>query len=167
VAEFIRTGLNWATWIDNFKQGITLPGGHDKMILDLTITGPGMFSLKELFDLSQELDVRLETKIMFAFHADVMFTAMAWPRAILNEMIDDLLSYMEPRATHKQMSLVNTLKSMKTRQTHQELYPLDYVQGAKNGKGWQSKLAEIREASCTIEDIYAENPKLLEWWNNI
>jgi hypothetical protein len=167
IAEFIRTGLNWATWIDNFKQGTTLPGGHEKMILDLTITGPGMFSLKELFDLSQELDVRIETKIMFAFHADIMFTPMAWPRAILDEMINDLLACMEPKAAHKQMSLINTLKSMKTRQTHEEAYPNEFKQGAKNGKGWQSKLAEIREASCTIEDIYAENPKLLEWWNNI
>jgi hypothetical protein len=137
------------------------------MIIDLTITGPGMFSLKELFDLSLELDVRLETKIMFAFHADVMFTAMAWPRDILDDMIDALLEYMVPKSTHKQLSLVNTLRSMKTRQTHQELYPLDYQAGAKNGEKWMTQLETIRTASCTMADIYAENPKLLNWWNSI
>jgi len=167
IAEFIRTGLNWEQWLDNFKQGLTLPGGKDKMIIDLTITGPGMFSLKDLFNLSLDLDARIETKIMFAFHADIMFTPMAWPRKILDDMIDDLLQYMEPRATHKQMSLINTLKSMKERKTHEEAYPAEYQQGAKNGKGWQSKLAEIRPNYCTIEDIYAANPALLEWWKNL
>jgi hypothetical protein len=152
----------------NFKQGVALPGGKDKMILDLTITGPGMFSLKDLFDLSQELDVRIETKLMFAFHADIMFTPMAWPRKILDEMIDELLAYMEPKATHKQMSLVNTLKSMKTRPTHEEAYPNEYKQGAKNGKGWIRKIAEIRPGDkTTIEKIYSKNLDLILWWDNL
>ena len=52
IGEFIRTGLKWEEWLENFKQGLALPYGKDKMLIDLTITGPGMFSLKELFDLS-------------------------------------------------------------------------------------------------------------------
>lgn len=168
IVEFIRTGIKWEDWLDNFKQGLLLPGGKDKMILDLTITGPGMFSLKDLFDLSLELDVRIETKIMFAFHPDIMFTAMAWPREILDSMIDDLLQYMMPKATHKQMSLVNTLRSMKTRKTHAEAYPAEYEQGAKNGKGWIRRIAEIRpNDKLTIEDIYSMNSDLITWWNKI
>lgn len=165
IGEFIRTGLKWDEWLDNFKQGVAV--NKDKMRIDLTITGPGMFSLKELFDLSLELDVAIETKIMFAFHPDIMFTAMAWPRLILDAMIDDLLAYMKPKATHKQGSLIATLESMKTRPTHEEAYPNEYKQGAKNGKGWQNKLEEIRLSSCTIEDIYSENKELLTWWRNI
>lgn len=169
IGEFIRTGLKWDEWLANFKQGLALPGGKDKMRIDLTITGPGMFSLKELFDLSLELDVNIETKIMFAFHADVMFTAMAWPRPILDAMIDDLLAYMRPKATRKQGSLIATLESMKTRQTHEEAYPDEYKQGAIKGKGWQSRLSEIRynENKRHIEDIYAENKDLLNWWKNL
>lgn len=167
IAEFIRSGLNWEVWLENFKRGLELPGGHDRMILDLTITGPGMFSLKELFDLSLALDVRIETKIMFAFHADIMFTAMAWPRPILNSMIDDLLAYMKPKATHKQGSLIATLESMKTRQTHEEAYPTEYKQGAVNGKQWLRKIAEIRNDTYSIENIYVANNDLLTWWNAI
>lgn len=167
IAEYVRTGLKWEQWLDNFKAGLALPNGKDKMILDLTITGPGMFDLKRYIDLALELDVRIETKIMFAFHSDIMLTAMAWPRPILNAMVDDILAYVEPKATHKQMSLVNTLKSMKERQTHEEAYPDTFAQGAKNGKGWVRKMEELRDASCTIEDIYAANPVLLEWWKNL
>ena len=167
IGEYIRTGLKWDQWLANFKQGIELPGGHDKMMIDLTITGPGMFSLKDLFDLSQELDVRIETKIMFAFHADIMFTAMAWPRDILNNIIDDLLAYMEPKATNKQMTLINTLKSMKERPNHEEAFPDTYKTAALNGKNWLKRLETIRKDTYTIEDIYSENKELITWWNNI
>jgi hypothetical protein len=137
------------------------------MMIDLTITGPGMFSLKDLFDLSQELDVRIETKIMFAFHPDIMFTPLSWPRDILNEMIDELLAYMEPKSTDKQRTLVDTLKSMKDRQTHEEAFPDTYKTAALNGKNWLKRLEEIRKDTYTIEDIYSENKNLSDWWNNI
>jgi len=167
IGEYIRTGLKWNEWLENFKQGLELPGGKDKMIIDLTITGPGMFSLKELFDLSRELDVRIETKIMFAFHADIMFTAMAWPRPILDAVIDDLLSYMKPLAGNKQQTLITTLESMKTRQTHEEAYPNEYKKAARNGKNWLKQLEKIRKDTYTIEDIYSQNKDLIKWWNNL
>ena len=52
IVEFIRKGIVWEQWLDNFKEGLAAPGGKDKMLFDLTITGPGMFSIKDLFDLS-------------------------------------------------------------------------------------------------------------------
>lgn len=167
IGEYIRTGLKWDQWLDNFKQGLNLPGGHDKMMIDLTITGPGMFSLKDLFDLSQELNVRIETKIMFAFHADIMFTPMAWPRPILNNMIDTLLTYMKPKATYKQQTLINTLESMKTRPTHEEAFPDTHKTAALNGKNWLKRLESIRKDTYTIEDIYSENHELINWWKKI
>lgn len=167
IGEYIRTGLNWDLWLSNFKRGLSLPNGKDRMIIDLTITGPGMFSLKELFDLSIELDVRIETKIMFAFHPDLMFTAMSWPREILNGVIDDLLAYMKPLATHKQMSLINTLESMKRRQTHEEAFPESFKEAAKRGKDWLLKLEELRLTSSSLKDVYSKNKALSNWWENI
>ena len=76
------------------------------MLFDLTITGPGMFSIKDLFDLSLELDVRIETKIMFAFHADIVFSPFAWPKHILNRHLDELLAYIEPKGRHTNNKLL-------------------------------------------------------------
>lgn len=166
IVEYIRTGINWEKWLENFKEGLKLPFGNDRMILDLTITGPGMFSLKELFDLSLQLDVRIETKLMFAFHADIMFTPMAWPRNILNKIIDDHLSYMEPKATWKQKSLINTLKNMRERKTHQEQWPDTYIDQAKKGKEWIKTIDNIRKDN-TIENIYSKDAELIRWWNSI
>lgn len=167
IGEYIRTGLKWDEWLENFKRGVALPHGNERMIIDLTITGPGMFGLKEIFDLSRELDVRIETKIMFAFHADVMFTAMAWPREILNRIIDENLDYMLPLATVKQRSLLTTLESMRHRPTHAEAYPDEYQLKAKQGKEWLEKIETLRNDAYTISDIYATDSALSTWWRNL
>jgi hypothetical protein len=168
IVEYIRTGIKWDKWLENFKQGLKLPNGKDKMVLDLTLTAPGMFSLKELFDLSIELDVKIETKTTFGFHPDIMWTPLSWPREVLNEMVDDILTYITPRATWKQHTLVGNLEALKnTRKTHAEEWPDTYKQAAKNGKGWVERLEQIRSAPTTMRNIYSRNPKLLEWWDNI
>jgi hypothetical protein len=168
IVEYIRTGIKWDNWLENFKQGLALPGGNDKMKLDLTITAPGMFSLKELFDLSIELDVEIITKITFAFHPDIMWSPTSWPREILNEMVDDILAYCESRATWKQRSFIGNLKALKdNRKTHEEEWPDTYKQSAKNGKSWVERLEQIRGGPTTMRSIYSSNPKLLAWWDNI
>jgi hypothetical protein len=168
VVEYIRTGIKWNQWLANFKEGLSLPGGKDRMKIDLTITAPGMFSLRELFDLSRELDVEIITKITFAFHPDIMWSPMSWPRHILNRQIDQLVDYMKPLANWKQQSLINTLISMKnSRQTHEEAWPDTYKQAARNGKGWVRRLEEIRQDSTTMASIYARDSELLEWWENL
>ena len=165
IVEFIRKGIVWEQWLANFKEGLALPGGKDKMMLDLTITGPGMFSLKDLFDLSLELDVRIETKIMFAFHPDIVFSPFAWPRAVLDRHIDELLSYMEPKATRRQETLVKTLQAMKDRPTFAEQWPDTHDQQFKNGRHYQQQLDVIRKEAVNIETIYSRDPELLAWWN--
>jgi hypothetical protein len=168
IVEYIRTGIKWDQWLANFKKGCELPGGEDKMVLDLTITAPGMFALKDLFDLSCDLNVKIETKITFAFHPDIMWTPLSWPREILNEVCDDILDYIRPRATWKHHTLISNLEALKsTRKTHAEEWPDTYQQAAKNGKGWVTRLEQIRNSKLSMRDIYSRNTKLLEWWDNI
>mgnify|MGYP000686890541 CR=1 FL=1 len=169
IGEFIRTGLVWEEWLANFKQGVALPDGEKKMLLDLTITGPGMFSLKELFDLSKELNVRIETKMMFAFHPDMVFSPFAWPRHILDKVIDDNLAYMLPTYDRLQETLVNTLKEMKKRPTFAEQFPDGHHEPSVGGRRFQAKLSDIRQDKetgvYTIEEIYKEYcPELYDWW---
>lgn len=169
IVEYIRTGIKWDQWLENFKQGCELPGGRNKMILDLTITAPGMFSIKDLFDLSNELGVKIETKITFAFHPDIMWSPTSWPREVLDEMVDELLDYIKPNADPwRHGTLIANLEALKySRKTHEEEWPDTYKQAAKNGKGWVQFLEKIRKTDITLRDIYSRNPKLLEWWDNI
>jgi hypothetical protein len=165
IGEFIRTGLNWEEWDKNFREGVAIPGGHDRMLMDLTLTGPGMFDLKNFFDYALELDVKIETKRMFAFHPDIVMSAMAWPRHILDRIIDENLAYIEPRATEKQQTLINELKNMKVTPTFQEQWPDSVEDSFFNGRGWIDKIAEIRPGEkLVIQDIYAKDSELFDWW---
>lgn len=169
IVEYIRTGIKWNEWLANFKEGVSLPGGKDRMKLDLTITAPGMFSLKDLFELSLELDVEIITKITFAFHPDIMWSPMSWPRHILNRHIEDLIAYMRPLAGPKQWSVISTLESMRdSRQTHEEAFPDTYRQAAQNGMNWVKRLETIRnDTKTTMETIYSADTELLAWWKSL
>lgn len=168
IVEYIRTGIKWDQWLENFKQGLLLPDGKHKMKLDLTITAPGMFSLKELFDLSLELDVEIITKTTFAFHADIMWTPLSWPRPILDEIVDDILAHCEPRANRNHKSFISNLRALKTKNTHQEEWPDTYQTARLNGKRWVERLENIRtDTKLTMRDIYSAHPGLLEWWDSI
>jgi len=57
--EYIRDGLNYQEWLDNFKKGLAVAKTTREMRLDYTITMPGLLELKNMFDLSQELDVEI------------------------------------------------------------------------------------------------------------
>jgi len=165
IGEFIRTGLNWEEWDKNFREGVALPGGNDKMLMDLTLTGPGMFDLKNFFDYALELDVKIETKRMFAFHSDIVMSAMAWPRHILNRIIDENLAYIKPRATHKQQTLINELENMKVTPNFEEQWPNEHEESFFNGRNWQDKIAQIRpKEKLRIQDIYARDSELFDWW---
>ncbi len=168
IGEYIRTGLNWEQWDKNFREGVALPGGNDKMLMDLTLTGPGMFDLKNFFDYALELDVKIETKRMFAFHPDIVMSAMAWPRHILNRIIDENLAYIKPRATQKQQTLINELENMKVTPNFEEQWPDQHEESFFNGRGWQDKIAEIRpKEKLRIQDIYAKDSELFDWWMRI
>jgi len=169
IGEFIRTGLNWEEWDRNFREGVALPGGHDKMIMDLTITGPGLFDIKNFLDYALELDVKIETKRMFAFHADIVLSPMAWPRHILDEIVNDLLDYCRPRVTDKQKTLIRELEGLLESPTFQEQWPDTANDQFFNGRKYQQIIQAIRkdgqDGRLTINDIYSQHPELWSWWN--
>ena len=57
VGEYIRDGLNYEQWLRNFKEGLSVAKTAREMRLDYTITMPGLLELKNMFDLSRELEV--------------------------------------------------------------------------------------------------------------
>src|SRR3989344_3544140 len=83
IGEWIRTGLNWEKFLANFKEVQNGPGGKDSIALDVTLTLPGLFSIKEMFDLAIELDSRIITKVIYAFSPDIVLSPLALPREVL------------------------------------------------------------------------------------
>ena len=87
------------------------------MRLDFTITLLGLLELKNMFNLSQELNTEILTKVMFTFSNDEILSPLSLPKELLHTIINEALEYIEPRATKKQRALIDVLKNLKTRET--------------------------------------------------
>lgn len=173
VGEWIRTGLVWDKWVENFKEGVKYKKqrGYDSIVMDVTITLPGLFGMKELFDLALELDVKMYVKLVFAFDPEKVLSPFVLPKEVLHPIIDDLLSYIKPKATNRQAALVLTLEEIKRRPSFDMIYPENWRQGVLNGKNWMKKVAQRRgdgiNGKITLEQILSANPAALQWWESI
>jgi len=172
IVEYVRTGIEWDEWYNNFKQGLFLNEkyGNHGMVLDLTITLPGLFSIKNLFDIAKELDVTTYIKTTFSFDSSVIMSPVSIPKPILENIVDDIVSYIEPRVTPKTNIYLEALRDLRSKPTFMETYS-DYRDGWKRGKENLSRIAKYRgdgtNGKLMIEDIISENKDLLNWWNNI
>ena len=156
VGEYIRDGLNYEQWLRNFKEGMAVAKTSREMRLDYTITMPGLLELKNMFDLSQELDTEILTKVMFTFSNDEILSPLALPKELLHAIIDEALKYMEPIATRKQRALIEVLKNLKNRET---------FTATKKGKERQERIDKIRRQDIT--KILAKDKRILDWWTSI
>jgi hypothetical protein len=156
VGEYIRDGLNYKEWLDNFKKGLAVAKTAREMRLDYTITMPGLLELKNMFNLSKELDAEILTKVMFTFSNDEVLSPLSLPKELLHNIIDEALEYIEPRATPKQKSLINTLKNLKTRAVFLPTH---------KGKQRQERIDLVRNKD--IKKILQRDERMLAWWNGI
>ena len=156
VAEYIRDGLDYTQWLRNFKEGLSVSTNPRQMRLDYTITMPGLLELKNMFNLSQELDTEVLTKVMFTFSNDEIMSPLSLPKDLLHTIIDEALVYMEPRATKKQRALMDVIKNLKTRETFTP---------TSKGKKRQLYLDKIRKQDIT--KILSKDKRVLDWWTSI
>jgi hypothetical protein len=156
VGEYIRDGLNYKQWLENFKEGLTIAKTAREMRLDYTITLPGLLELTNMFNLSVELNTQILTKVMFTFSNDEILSPLALPKELMHTIIDEALEYIESRATWKQQSIIDVLKNLKTRP--------NFVP-TKKGKQRQERIDKIRKQDIT--KILAKDERVLEWWTNI
>jgi hypothetical protein len=156
VGEYIRDGLNYEQWLENFKEGMAVAKTSREMRLDYTITMPGLLELKNMFNLSRELDTEILTKVMFTFSDDEILSPLALPKELLNIIIDEALAYMEPLATRKQRALIDVVKNLKNRET---------FTATKKGKERQERIDKIRGQDIT--KILSRDKRMLDWWTSI
>ena len=156
VGEYIRDGLNYEQWLRNFKEGLAVANTTREMRLDFTITMPGLLELKNMFDLSRELDTEILTKVMFTFSNDEILSPLALPKELLHTLIDEALAYMEPLATRKQRALIDVIKNLKNRKT---------FTATKKGKERQEQIDKIRKQD--IKKILSRDERVLDWWTSI
>jgi hypothetical protein len=158
--EYIRTGLSWPTFLENFRRGVDHMRHPRQMRLDFTLTLPGMFEIENIIQTSQELGVDILAKVIFSFTPDIILSPLALPREILHPWIDELLP-----ATSGAMK--DILHQLKTRPTFDEQWPDEYRAGLVKGKNRVLKLESIRPFDINMQKILSQRPEVGKWWNDI
>lgn len=167
IVEYIRHGIVWENWIQNFKEFLFLNQqyGEYGIAFDLTITTPGLFSLKDLFDLSLELNVHTLIKTTFAFDGSIIMCPQVLPRDIFNEVIDDVIDYITPKlvGNEKFSYWITCLEDLKSRKTFQEQYE-NWEESLNRGLEVLQRVDSWRKNELAMENILRKNSKVLNWW---
>jgi hypothetical protein len=164
IGEYIRTGLDYARWLENFKAGLAVATHRRQMRLDFTLTLPGMFEVKNIQKLGNDLGVDILAKVVFSFSPDIIMSPLALPKEILHRWVDETLD--DP--TNIIGPLRDILVQLKTRPTFQEQYgEEEYQRGLAKGKARVLQLESIRTQSITMDEILSTRADVYEWWKSI
>lgn len=166
IGEYIRTGLNWDTFVYNFSVGSKYVTHPRQLRLDLTLTLPGMMQLDRYVEFADQYNVDILTKVIFAFTNDIIMSPLALPRPLLADLVEYWVADLELRGG-KHRALIDTLNNLLARPTFQEQYPDDYILGLWKGKARILELEKRRQDTYTMRDILAAMPKIREWWDGI
>ncbi len=170
IVEYVRHGIKWDQWLQNFKEGLFLKDkyGSYATSFDLTVTSPGLFSMKDMIDITTELDVHTLIKTTFSFDSSIIMSPMMIPRHILNPILDDIIDYAKEKAKTNQkiQNYVTCFEDIKSKKTFEEEY-VDWEDGIKRGKKRLLSIDLHRNNVGKIEEIFGNYPPLLEWWNSI
>ena len=159
--EYIRTGLDYRTFISNFAQGVAIQQNRRQMRLDFTLTLPGMTEILAMEQLALEMGVELLAKVIFSFGPDIVMSPLALPRPLLNAWINDLV----PQCRTPVMR--DMLLQLQSRPTFEEQWPDTYRAGLAKGHARVLKLESIRTAPTDMATILSTRPDVKEWWDQI
>ena len=160
IGEYIRTGLHYTNWLENFRQGLTHSRHRRQMRLDFTLTLPGMFEVENIQRLGQDLDVDILAKVIFSFSPDIVMSPLSLPRPLLEKWVTSLTA-----VTHG--ALRDVLIQLKNRPTFQEEWPQHWQQGLQRGKRRILNLEHIRGDTYGMADILSQDRELYDWWQSI
>jgi hypothetical protein len=158
--EYIRTGLDYNTFLRNFQQGLEIATNPRQMRLDFTLTLPGMTEVDRMTALAAELGVEMLAKVIFSFSPDIILSPLALPRHILDPWVDEL-------AGRSAGAMRDVLLQLKNRPTFEEEWPDSYQAGLAKGKARVLRLEQIRTQKVTMTDILGSRPDVLKWWMQI
>jgi len=161
VGEYIRTGLNYEQWLANFQQGLQYTQNRRQMRIDFTLTLPGLFEIRNITRLAEELDVDILAKVIFSFSPDIILSPLALPRDLLDRVLDQVT----PAATG---ALQDVLQQLKRRPTFAEQWGHgEAAAQLAQGKRRILELEHIRNDRYTLGDILAQDPDTKEWYDSI
>ena len=162
IGEYIRTGLRYDSWLENFRRAVAHRRYSRQVRIDFTLTLPGLFEVANIMRLAQEHDTEILAKVVFSFTPDIILSPLALPRKILDRVIADII----PGTTG---ALRDVLNQLGTRPTFSEQWSQGEAAAAALVKGKRRilELESIRRDTYTLGDILAQDSEIKEWYDQI
>ena len=161
IGEYIRTGLKYDSWLENFKQGLSHARNQRMMRLDFTLTTPGLTEVVNICNLADELGVQILAKTTFAFTPDIAMSPLFLTKDILHSIINEILpNVTRHRAVH------DLLSNLLTRPTFEEEFPDSFQEARIQGKKRLQKLDALR-GGLSFDETIRPYEALHEWWSAI
>ena len=160
IGEYIRTGLDYDQWLENFSGAVAIQRHPRQVRIDFTLTLPGMFEVGPITKLAGQLGVDVLAKVIFSFSPDIIMSPLALPRHLLHPWLDELIAKTSG-------AVQAVLTQLKNRPTFEEQWPDQYQQGLAQGRARVLQLEQIRTQKTTMTDILSARPAVLKWWMNI
>ena len=161
VGEYIRTGLKYDEWYDNFKAGVWHAKHKRQMRIDFTLTLPGLWEVPAICLLAEQLGVDILAKVTFAFTPDIAMSPLFLPRKHLDKVVNELLL---TTGVHN-ITMRNMLKSLLERPTFEEQWPEEYAKGRTKGK-WRMNNIDHTRGGMQFRDTLRD-AEIKEWWDGI
>ena len=161
IGEYIRTGLDYTLWLENYRQAVAHRRYSRQVRIDFTLTLPGLFDIENMQALAQETNSEILAKVVFSFSPDIILSPLALPRNLLDRKIDSLVADMPAGA------LRDVLVQLKNRPTFEEQWPDTYKQGLVKGQQRVLKLEAIRQDTYTLADILSTDKEIYDWYQAI
>jgi sulfatase maturation enzyme AslB (radical SAM superfamily) len=159
--EYIRTGMDYSAFLENFQQGLKQTRHRRQMRIDFTLTLPGLFEVENIQRLAHDLDVDILAKVVFSFTPDIIMSPLALPRSLLDTTVDSLAAQLPAGA------LQDVLLQLKQRPTFEEQWPDAWQEGLVKGKRRVLKLEQVRGDTYTMDDILKPNQDIYDWYQKI
>lgn len=160
IGEYIRTGLDYNRWLENFRGAVAIQRHSRQVRIDFTLTLPGMFEVGQITELARQLGVDVLAKVIFSFSPNIVMSPLCLPRHLLEPWLDELI----PTTTG---AMQDVLMQLKNRPTFEEQWPDQCQQSLAQGKARVLQLEQIRTQTITMTDILSARPEILKWWMNI
>lgn len=161
IGEYIRTGLDYNKWLENFSRGVGIATHRRQMRVDFTLTLPGLAEVENIVDLCEQQGVELLAKIIFSFSPDIILSPLALPRELLESWVSDILT------TVSHPVIQDLLEQLLLRPTFQEQWPDQYSTALRKGKNRILQLEQIRNDKYTLADILSTRKEVHDWYSKI
>ena len=158
--EYIRDGLDYSRWVENYQHGLQHRRYSRQMRIDFTLTLPGMLEVENIQRLAEELDSEILAKVIFSFTPDIIMSPLALPRAILDDWVDRTASQLSPGA------LKDVVVQLRQRATFEEQWPDQFQDALSKGKRRMQRVDSIR-GSIGLGDVLKQDKILYDWYQQI